>query len=164
VAPRIREVIHGLNANLPVFEIRPMEERVQLATVRQRFTSGVLTVFGGSALLLAIVGTYALIAWEVTRRTREIGIRMTLGARGGNVLRLILKRGALLAGVGLVIGLGAALGATRLLRSILYDTQPGDPATFAGIALLLGLSAMVATLVPAWRATRIEPVDAIKSE
>jgi ABC-type antimicrobial peptide transport system permease subunit len=89
---------------------------------------------------------------------------MTLGARGGNVLRLILKRGALLAGVGLVIGLGAALGATRLLRSILYDTQPGDPATFAGIALLLGLSAMVATLVPAWRATRIEPVDAIKSE
>ncbi|HKP29739.1 MAG TPA: ABC transporter permease, partial [Gemmatimonadales bacterium] len=164
VAPRIREVIHGLNANLPVFEIRPMEERVKLATVRQRFTSGVLTVFGGSALLLAIVGTYALIAWEVTRRTREIGIRMTLGARGSNVLRLILKRGALLAGVGLVIGLGAALGATRLLRSILYDTQPGDPATFAWIALLLGLSAMLATLVPAWRATRIEPVDAIKSE
>jgi ABC-type antimicrobial peptide transport system permease subunit len=125
VAPRIREVIHGLNANLPVFEIRPMEERVQLATVRQRFTSGVLTVFGASALLLAIVGTYALIAWEVTRRTREIGIRMTLGARGSNVLRLILKRGALLASVGLVIGLGAALGATRLLRSILYDTSPG---------------------------------------
>jgi len=124
----------------------------------------VLTVFGASALLLAIVGTYALIAWEVTRRTREIGIRMTLGARGSNVLRLILKRGALLAGVGLVLGLGAALGATRLLRSILYDTQPGDPATFAGIALLLGLSALLATLVPAWRATRIEPVDAIKSE
>jgi predicted permease len=164
VAPRIREVIHGLNANLPVFEIRPMEERVRLATVRQRFTSGVLTVFGASALLLAIVGTYALIAWEVTRRTREIGIRMTLGARGSNVLRLILTRGALLAGVGLVIGLGLALGATRLLRSILYDTQPGDPGTFAGIALLLGLSAMLATLVPAWRATRIEPVDAIKSE
>ena len=132
--------------------------------MRQRFTSGALTVFGASALLLAIVGTYALIAWEVTRRTREIGIRMTLGARGSNVLRLILKRGALLAGVGLVIGLGAALGATRLLRSILYDTQPGDPATFAAIGLLLGLSAMLATLVPAWRATRIEPVDAIKSE
>ena len=164
LVPRIREVIHGLNANLPVFEIRPMEERVRLATVRQRFTSGVLTVFGASALLLAIVGTYALIAWEVTRRTREIGIRMTLGARGRNVLGLILRRGVLLAGLGLAIGLGAALAATRLLRSILYDTQPGDPGTFAGIAALLGLSAMLATLVPAWRATGIEPVDAIKSE
>lgn len=164
MAPRIREVIHGLNSTLPVFEIRPMEDRVRLATVRQRFTSGVLTAFGAIALLLAIVGTYALIAWEVTRRTREIGIRMTLGARGGNVLRLILKRGALLAGIGLVIGLGGALVATRLLRSILYDTQPGDPATFAGIAALLAASAMLATLVPAWRATRIEPVEAIKSE
>ena len=164
VAPRIRELIRGLNPELPIFEIRGMEERVQLATVRQRFTSGVLTVFGGCALLLAIVGTYALIAWEVTRRTREIGIRMTLGARGTNVLGLILRRGALLAGIGLAIGLGAALGATRMLRSILYDTQSGDPATFAGIAALLGASALLATLVPAWRATRIEPVDAIKSE
>ena len=164
LAPRIREIIHGFNTDLPVFEIRSMEERVRLATVRQRFTSGALTVFGATALLLAIVGTYALIAWEVNRRTREIGIRMTLGARGSNVLSLILKRGALLAGIGLTIGLGAALGATRLLRSILYDTQPGDPATFAGIAGLLGASALLATLVPAWRATRIEPVDAIKSE
>jgi len=164
LAPRIREVIQGLDPALPVYEIRPMAERVRLATVRQRFTSGVLTAFGATALLLAIVGTYALIAWEVSRRTREIGIRMTLGARGGNVLGLILRRGALLAGIGLAIGLSAALGATRLLRSILYDTQPGDPATFAGIAALLGASALVATLVPAWRATRIEPVDAIKSE
>lgn len=164
MAPRIREVIHGLDASLPVYEVRPMEERVRLATVRQRFTSGVLTAFGATALLLAIVGTYALIAWEVTRRTREIGIRMTLGARGGNVLGLILRRGAFLAGIGLVIGLGAAVAATRLLSSILYDTNPGDPATFAGIAALLGASALVATLVPAWRATRIEPVDAIKSE
>ncbi len=164
MAPRIREVIHGLDASLPVYEVRPMEERVRLATVRQRFTSGVLTAFGATALLLAIVGTYALIAWEVTRRTREIGIRMTLGARGGNVLGLILRRGASLAGIGLVIGLGAAMAATRLLTSILYDLSPGDPATFAGIAGLLGASALVATLVPAWRATRIEPVDAIKSE
>jgi predicted permease len=164
MAPRIREVIHGLNSALPVFEVRSMAERVRLATVRQRFTSGVLTAFGATALLLAIVGTYALIAWEVSRRTREIGIRMTLGARGGNVVGLILKRGALLAGIGLVIGLAAALAATRLLGSILYDTQPGDPATFAGIAALLGASAIVATLVPAWRATRIEPVEAIKSE
>ena len=109
MAPRIREVIHGLNSALPVFEIRSMDERVRLATVRQRFTSGVLTVFGATALLLAIVGTYALIAWEVTRRTREIGIRMTLGARGGNVLGLILRRGAVLAGIGLVIGLGRGL-------------------------------------------------------
>jgi predicted permease len=164
IAPRIRELVHGMNPELPIFEIRGMEERVRLATVRQRFTSGMLSVFGACALLLAIVGTYALIAWEVTRRTREIGIRMTLGARGANVLGLILKRGALLAGIGLAIGLGAALGATRLLRSILYDTQPGDPATFAGIAALLGASALLATLVPAWKATRIEPVDAIKSE
>ena len=164
IAPRIRELVHGMNPELPIFEIRGMEERVRLATVRQRFTSGMLSVFGACALLLAIVGTYALIAWEVTRRTREIGIRMTLGARGANVLGLILKRGAMLAGIGLAIGLGAALGATRLLRSILYDTQPGDPATFAGIAALLGASALLATLVPAWKATRIEPVDAIKSE
>jgi predicted permease len=164
LAPRIREVIHGLNSALPVFEVRAMDERVRLATVRQRFTSGVLTAFGATALLLAIVGTYALIAWEVARRTREIGIRMTLGARGRNVVGLILKRGALLAGIGLVIGLGGALAATRLLGSILYDTAPGDPATFAGIAALLGASAIVATLVPAWRATRIEPVEAIKSE
>lgn len=164
MAPRIREVIQGLNAALPVFEVRPMEERVRLATVRQRFTSGVLTAFGATALLLAIVGTYALIAWEVGRRTREIGIRMTLGARGGNVLGLILRRGATLAGIGLAIGLVSAFGVTRLLRSILYDTQPSDPATFAGISVLLGLSALLATLVPAWRATRIELVEAIKSE
>ena len=164
LSPRIREVIHRLNPALPIFEIRAMEERVRLATVRQRFTSGMLSLFGATALLLAVVGTYALIAWEVNRRTREIGIRMTLGARDTNVVGLILRRGALLAGIGLVIGMIAAFGATRLLRSILYDTQPGDPGTFALIAGLLGASALLATLVPAWRATRIEPVDAIKSE
>jgi putative ABC transport system permease protein len=114
--------------------------------------------------LLAAVGVYGVIAWDVTQRTREIGVRMALGARPAEVLRMVFRRGLGLILAGLVSGVVAALGATRLLRSLLYGVEPADPATFAAIVLVLGSAAAAAIWLPARRATRVDPVEAIRTE
>jgi predicted permease len=160
----VRELVRALDPSMPIYEVRSMSDRVRRATVRERFTSGVLTGFAGMALLLATIGVYALIAHEVARRTREIGIRMTLGADPGAILTLVLRRGAVLAGVGLVIGLGAALGLARLLRALLFQVEPSDPGTYLTVGLVLGVAALLATLAPALRATRVHPMEAIRTE
>jgi ABC-type antimicrobial peptide transport system permease subunit len=137
---------------------------VRLATVRERFTGGVLTAFAAAALAIAGIGIYALIAWEIGRRTREIGIRMALGAEARSILALVVHRGVILLTLGLGIGLGLSFGLTRLMQAMLFGVEPTDPVTYVGLAILLIVTGTAATLIPARRATRVNPVEAIRSE
>ncbi|MGH7575412.1 MAG: FtsX-like permease family protein [Longimicrobiales bacterium] len=123
----------------------------------------VLAAFAGLALLMAAVGLYGVLAFSVAERTREIGIRVALGADSGDVLGLVVGRGLALAGAGTAIGLAAALALTRLLSGLLFDVTPGDPVTFADIAVLLLAVATLATWLPARRAAALDPVEALRS-
>ncbi|MGB6524724.1 MAG: FtsX-like permease family protein, partial [Candidatus Acidiferrales bacterium] len=120
--------------------------------------------FGALALILACIGLYGLLSYEVSRRTREIGIRMALGAQQRDVLRLVVGQGIMLAIVGAVVGIGVALGVTRYLKSMLYDIHANDPATMIGVAILLMLVAIAACYIPARRATRVDPMVALRYE
>jgi ABC-type antimicrobial peptide transport system permease subunit len=122
------------------------------------------SLFGVAALLLAAIGLYGLLAHEVTRGTREIGIRVALGAPTGQVLRRVVRHGVTLAAVGIAIGLVASLAVTRLLGAMLYDVKPGDPITLIAVTLLLMLVALAACYIPARRATRVDPLVALRHE
>lgn len=160
----LREQVHALNRDLPVFDIRTMEERMRESTGKARFSATLLTVFAGIALLLSAVGIYGVMAYVVTQRTREIGIRMALGARPGDVLGLVLRRGAILAIGGVAIGTAGALGATRVLATLLYEVRANDTATYLWIAALLLAVTIVASYVPARRAAAVDPSSALRSE
>ncbi|HXA52803.1 MAG TPA: ABC transporter permease [Candidatus Acidoferrum sp.] len=160
----LREQVHALNRDLPVFDIRTMEERMRESTGKARFSATLLTVFAGIALLLSAVGIYGVMAYVVTQRTREIGIRMALGARPGDVLGLMLRRGAILAIAGVAIGTAGALGATRVLTTLLYEVRPNDAATYVAMAVLLLVVTIVASYVPARRAAAVDPSSALRSE
>jgi ABC-type antimicrobial peptide transport system permease subunit len=123
-----------------------------------------LLVFGGVAALLAIVGIYGVLAYSVTRRTREIGIRMALGARERDVGRMVLGEGAILAAIGIGIGLGGALALTRVLRALLFETAPADPATLGFVAGAVLIIVLLATLIPALRAARVNATTALRYE
>jgi putative ABC transport system permease protein len=123
-----------------------------------------LSVFAALALLLAAIGIYGLIAYNVTQRTHEIGIRMALGAERGDVMRLLLGQGMVLAGLGIGMGIAGSLGLTRLLESYLYRVQPTDPIALSSTALLLGAVAMLASYIPARRATKVDPLIALRHE
>jgi putative ABC transport system permease protein len=129
-----------------------------------RFYTWLLTTFAGLAVVLAAVGVFGVISYSVTRRTHEIGIRMALGADRGDVLRLVMKQALLMTSLGLVIGLGGAYGLSRFLESQLHEIEPTDPATFAVVAVILAAVALLASLLPAWRATRVNPIAALRHE
>ncbi len=164
LAPAVRTLMAELHPGLPVYDIRTMDDRVGLATVRPRVTTFVLAGFAAAALLLAAIGVYGVIANDVAQRTREIGVRMALGARPAAVLGMVFRRGIVLLGLGLGGGVVVALGATRLLRALLYGVEPADPATFAAIAGVLALAGLAAIWLPARLATRVDPVEAIRAE
>ena len=164
IAPSVRAAIREVDRGIPVYDIRSLSERVRLATVRERFTGGVLTAFAAAALAIAGIGIYALIAWEIGRRTREIGIRMALGAEARSILALVVHRGVILLTLGLGIGLGLSFGLTRLMQAMLFGVEPTDPVTYVGLAIVLIVTGTAATLIPARRATRVNPVEAIRSE
>jgi len=160
----LREQIRAIDSALPVAEVRPMAEVIGSSIAQPRFRTTLLSLFGAAALLLAAIGIYCVLAYTVAQQTREIGIRMALGANPGKVLRLVLGRGLRLAGFGTAIGILAALMSTQLLNSLLFGVSATDPVTFAAVAgLLLGV-ALLACYVPARRAMRVDPMVALRYE
>jgi len=164
LAAPIRDVIRRLDPNLPVADVRTMTDVVGTAMSAPRFTSVLLSIFGALALTLSAIGIYGVLSYVVSRRTREIGIRVAIGAGRGAVLRMVLSSGLVLAAAGVLFGLMLALPATRLLAGLLHGVTPADPATFAVVAIGLLSIAGMASAVPAWRASRVDPVVALKSE
>jgi putative ABC transport system permease protein len=141
-----------------------MEQVLSTSLKRPRFTVVLPGVFASVGLLLAVVGIYGVISYLVGQRTHEIGVRIALGARAGDILGMILAQGAWLALVGIALGLGAALAAARFVENLLFNLPATDPLTFAGISLLLGAVALLACYVPARRATRVDPMVALRHE
>jgi ABC-type antimicrobial peptide transport system permease subunit len=156
--------LHELDPNVAAADVKTMEEVVDTAVAQRRLTMLLLSVFAALALVLAAVGIYGVIAYSVTQRTQEIGIRMALGARRGNVLGMVLRQAMTLAGIGIALGAGGAWLLTRLMQTLLFNVKPSDPATFTGVAVLLALVAAVAAMVPGLRATRVDPAIALRSE
>jgi ABC-type antimicrobial peptide transport system permease subunit len=144
--------------------MRTMEDVIGDSIARPRFLTTLLGIFAGIALALAAVGTYGILAYLVTERRQEIGIRMALGADRGTILRLVLLRGLLLSGIGLAIGLAASLGLSRVLGTLLFNVPPNDPVTLALVAGVIAIVGAAACFVPAWRATRTDPLIALRAE
>jgi putative ABC transport system permease protein len=157
-------VVHALDKDLPVYGIKTMDQQVANATSRARFSTVLLSVFAAVALLLAGIGLYGVVAFSVAARTREIGIRMALGARRKEVMKLVVGDGLILCGVGVALGLPLGFAATGVLTSFLYGTKPGDPIVFAGISVLLAAVAALASYIPARRATKVDPLVALRYE
>jgi putative ABC transport system permease protein len=164
LASTIRQEIRALDPTLPVANVRTMDQVVSATMSSSRFTGLLLSTFAAIALALSAIGIYGVLSYLVSRRTREIGIRLAIGAGRAEVLRLVLGSGMTLAAAGLVLGLVVAAVATSSMRALLYQVEPIDPGTFAAVAVLLSLVAVLASVVPAWRATRVNPVVALKTE
>jgi predicted permease len=164
MARLIAAQVTGIDANQPVGEARPMRDFVADDLAQPRFTMLLLGSFAAAALLLAAIGLYGVIAFSVTQRTREIGVRVALGAQRSDVLRLVMQRGMRLTGTGLMIGFVAALALGRVVADLLYGITPADPATLLTVALFLAAVAMFATYLPARRATRVDPMAALRTE
>ena len=164
VASLVRADVSKMDANLPVTDVRTLPQILQNSTAAPRFRTTLLAAFGGMALLLSAAGIFGVISYSVSRRTREIGIRLALGAKPPDVLRQILIEGAKLAAIGLAIGIVAALALTHFIRGLLYQVSADDPWTFAGAALILFAVAIAACWFPAWRAMRVEPASALRYE
>jgi len=160
----IRRVVQNQHSQNVVFGARTMEAVIADSLSRQRFAMILLNAFAGAALLLASIGLYGVISYLVGQRTRELGVRLALGAQRGEVLRLVLSQGMKMALGGVALGLVAAAGLTRLLAQLLYGVSATDPTTFAVITLLLVAVALLACGVPAWRATKVDPLLALRSE
>jgi len=160
----IRREAHSLDPNLPVFNVKTFAEQINESVSTERLVALLSSFFGFFALLLAALGLYGVMAYAVTRRTRELGIRMALGAQTQDVLRLVLKQGMKLAGLGAALGLIIALGVTRLAKSLMFGVSPTDPMTFLGTGLLLISVALLACWIPARRATRVDPLSVLRHE
>jgi putative ABC transport system permease protein len=162
--PAIRQKVKELDAELPLSNVRTMEEWLSITAAQPRLNAQLLAVFAAVALLIAAIGIYGVLAYSVTQRTREIGLRMALGAQPEGVLRLVVGEGMLVALAGVAIGLLASLALSRTLSSLLFEVPPRDPATFAAVAVMLLLVALVACVMPARRASRVDPMIALREE
>jgi putative ABC transport system permease protein len=164
LVPGVRAGIWALDEDMPINYVRTMEEVVSRTMADSRLTMTLLVVFGLLALTLGAVGVYGVAAYAVSQKTFEIGVRLALGAEKGQILRSTLRRFLGVSGVGIVLGLLGALGASRILDRFLYQVSSTDPATFLGVGLFLALVALAAVVVPAHRASRVEPARVLKEE
>jgi putative ABC transport system permease protein len=162
MAPAVRAVVRRVAPQVPIFDIKSMPARVATASAQARFSAILLGLFAAMALSLAVMGIYGVLSFAVAQRTGEIGIRMALGAERGRVLALVMRDGALLAAVGLAVGVAAALALTRVLRSMLFEVTTTDPWTYGAMALVLAMAVVLASWIPARRASRVDPVIALR--
>jgi ABC-type antimicrobial peptide transport system permease subunit len=160
----LRSAVSRMDNNLPIFDVRTQTQIIDQLLTQERMIAKLSGCFGALALILACIGLYGLLSYEVSRRTQEIGIRMALGAEQSDVLRLIVRQGIALAIVGAAAGIGVALGVTRYWNSMLYAVHPFDPVTFVGVAILLTFVALAACYIPARRAMRVDPMVALRHE
>ena len=156
--------VAAMDADLPLFGVKTMREYLSSSVATPRFSTTLLSIFAGVALVLTLVGLYGVMSYSVAQRTNEIGIRLALGAQSRDVLLMIVKQGSLLIFLGLALGLAGAYAASRLLASLLFGVTAKDPFTFAVVAVLLGLVGLLACYIPAWRATKVDPMDALRCE
>jgi predicted permease len=163
IAPAVREVIRGLDRDLPIAEVKTMPRVITERMFEPRVYGMMFSIFAGSALALAVIGIYGVMAYSVAQRTHEFGVRIALGAQRRDVLLGVLRTGVRLVAIGLAIGLPAAFAMGRGLGSMLYGVRPTDPLTFIGVPLLLAAVALLASLVPARRATKVEPIIALRN-
>jgi putative ABC transport system permease protein len=164
LADAVRRVVRELAPGAPVFELGTLEARFAESTAFARFGALLLSLFAGVALALATLGVYGVISFATAQRTREIGVRVALGATRRDVVRLVVGQGLAIAAAGAAAGLAGALASTRALRSLLYEVAPSDPATFAGIVALLALAVAAASWLPARRAAGVAPTEALRSD
>jgi predicted permease len=160
-AATLRHEVQALDKDQPIYNVRTMDDVVANSLGTRRVSMQLFTVFAIAALLLAAIGIYGVMAYSVTQRTQEIGIRMALGAQKSDVLRLVVRQGMTLAAIGVVVGLVGALGLTRVISNLLFGVGASDPTTFIGISLLLIAVAFVACYLPARRAAKLDPVIAL---
>jgi len=164
VTSAVRQQVLAVDKNMPVFEVSTMDQLLSNSVVQPRLNLTLLVTFAALALVLAAVGIYGVMAYTVTQRTHEIGIRMALGAQGEDVLKQVLTEGAWLAGIGLALGLAGSLAAGRLIATLLFGVKPTDPLTFAAVAVILASVTLAACYIPARRATRVDPLVALRYE
>jgi len=160
----VRGEMRQLDPAVPVQGLRSMEQLVSRSVAPQRFNMSLLGLFAALGLVLAAVGIYGVMAYGVSQRTHEIGLRMALGARGGDVMKMVVRQGMALAMVGVAIGLIASYALTRLMKTLLFGVSATDPLTFAVMALSLGLIALLACWIPARRAAKVDPMIALRCE
>ena len=164
LVPFLRQALLDVDHDIPLDNVMTMEARVSASVAAPRFYAMLLGLFAALALGLAAVGLYGVLSYNVSQRHREIGVRMALGAERGDILRLVVRQGLVLALVGVAIGVAGAYGVTRFLKALLFGITPTDPATYAGICVLLLAVAFAACWVPARRATRVDPMAALRYE
>lgn len=162
--PAVHAAVARVNPQLPVFRVRTMREQIANTLAEERFVARLLSIFAFLATVLCAAGVYGLISYATEASTHEFGVRVALGAQVGDVLWMVLKRGLFVTSIGLVIGLAAALGLTRLLISMLFGVSSTDAVTFTSVALLVGFVSVIASYLPARRATRVDPLIALRYE
>ena len=163
-APALIREIHSLDPLLPVYGVRTMEDRLADSLARQRFAMSMLGAFAGFAVILAVVGIYGVVSYLVTQSTHDIGVRMALGALPNNILGLVVGQGMKLAVAGVAAGLLGAFALTRVMESLLFGVHAGDAVTFLSAAVLLGVVTLAASYVPARRASRVNPITALRED
>jgi putative ABC transport system permease protein len=164
LAPTVRRAIAEIDGSQPAFEMQSLESALARTIAPRRFNLFLLGTFAGSALLLSVIGIYGAMAYAVTQRTHEIGVRMALGARRGEIVRMVVRQGMVVALTGIVSGTAAAFGLTRLMAALLYDVKSTDPWTFAAVAIALTVTSLLASWIPALQAARVDPLRALRYE
>jgi ABC-type antimicrobial peptide transport system permease subunit len=160
----IRRGVAAIDPTIPVYGVQPMRRLVAQATEQPRLSAMLVSTFAGLALLLAAVGVYGVLAYVVSQRTREIGVRVALGARGRDIVRQVVSQGLILTATGLAVGLAAAAALASVVGTLLYDVSPRDVATFVGTAAVLAGVATIASVIPARRASSVDPLVALRAE